>query len=307
MEKCSLILIVVCIVVTLTVLILLLSMDTIDPLQYGITLNKISKAVGTETFENGRYIIGPFNSFIRYPANLVTVEFSDSRTADAGPLQTRTNEGLALSLCVSYQYRLEKKNITALYNLASINYAGTLNRISRDTILKVGSAYMAEDYWIDRKKIGDKMKDQLNIELQKVFANCTSFQLLRIDLPQTYEDSIVQTQVENQKINMREFEQQAELIRQNISVNAQAQIRVTNSSGEAEAYRIKQNAQSTAINKTITNQANVYSNIQKDIGLAGDDLNQYLYLNSLNDQKNAKLLVGMQNSILSFGNTPIQK
>ena len=194
--------------------------------------------------------------------------------------------------------------------MASINYAGTLNRISRDTILKVGSAFMASDYWVDRKKIGDKMKDQLNIELQKVFANCTSFQLLRIDLPKTYEDSIVQTQVENQKINMREFEQQAELIRQNISVirsDGQSQIRVTNSSGDAEAYRIKQNAQSTAINKTITNQANVYSNIEKDIGLLGDDLNQYLYLNSLNEQKNAKLLVGMQNSILSFGNTPVKK
>ena len=52
---------------------------------------------------------------------------------------------------------------------------------------------------------------------------------------------------------MREFEQEAELIRQSISVmrsNASAQIRITNSSGEAEAYRIKQNAESAAINKT---------------------------------------------------------
>ena len=107
---------------------------------------------------------------------------------------------------------------------------------------------------------------------------------------------------------MREFEQEAELIRQSISVmrsNASAQMRITNSSGEAEAYRIKQNAESAAINKTITNQANVYNKIQNDIGMKGDDLSQYLYLNTLNDQKNAKLLVGMQNSILSFGNTPV--
>ena len=132
-------------------------------------------------------------------------------------------------------------------------------------------------------------------------------QLIRIDLPKTYEDSIVQTQVENQRIQMRRFEQQAELIRQDISVlrsDAQAKIRVTNSSGEAEAYKIRQNAESTAINNTISNQALVYNSIQNDIGLKGDDLNQYLYMNTLNDQKNAKLLVGMQNSILSFGNTP---
>ncbi len=108
---------------------------------------------------------------------------------------------------------------------------------------------------------------------------------------------------------MREFEQQAELIRQSISVmrsNATAQIRITNSSGEAEAYRIKQDAESKAINKTITNQALVYGSIQNDLGLKGDDLSQYLYLNTLKDQKNAKLLVGMQNSILSFGNNPVK-
>ena len=109
---------------------------------------------------------------------------------------------------------------------------------------------------------------------------------------------------------MREFEQQAELIRQNISVirsDARAQIRVTNSSGEAAAYKIRQTAESKAINNTINNQANIYKNIQTDVGLKGDDLNQYLYMNTLGDQKNAKLLVGMNQSILSFGNNPVKQ
>jgi hypothetical protein len=57
-------------------------MDTIDPLQMGITINSISKSVGNETYQSGRYILGPFTSFIRYPANLITVEFSDSRYGD---------------------------------------------------------------------------------------------------------------------------------------------------------------------------------------------------------------------------------
>lgn len=86
METCSCVLILVCILVSITVLILLLSMDTIDPLQYGITINTISKAIGNDTYTSGRYIIGPFTSFIRYPANLVTVEFSDSRNADVNLL-----------------------------------------------------------------------------------------------------------------------------------------------------------------------------------------------------------------------------
>jgi len=72
----------VCCVGSIVILILLLSMDTIDPLQYGITINKITKSVGSDVYENGRYIIGPFKNFIRYPANLVTIEFSDNRRAN---------------------------------------------------------------------------------------------------------------------------------------------------------------------------------------------------------------------------------
>jgi len=81
MELLWVILIAACAIISLVVLFLLLSMDTIDPLQYGITINKITKNIGKDVYENGRYIIGPFNNFIRYPANLVTIEFSDSRKA----------------------------------------------------------------------------------------------------------------------------------------------------------------------------------------------------------------------------------
>ena len=128
-------------------------------------------------------------------------------------------------------------------------------------------------------------------------------------MPQSYEDSIVQTQVENQQIATKSYEQQAELIRQNISVaqaDATSQIKITNSTARSEAYLKEQQSQSQAVNNTISNQALVFSEIQKEMGLTGDDLNQYLYLNSVNKQKNAKLLIGMQNSIVNFGNVPIK-
>jgi hypothetical protein len=56
-------------------------MDSLEPLEYGITYNKISKSVGQNVYESGRYIIGPWIKFLVYPSNLVTVEFSDSRRA----------------------------------------------------------------------------------------------------------------------------------------------------------------------------------------------------------------------------------
>lgn len=150
------------------------------------------------------------------------------------------------------------------------------------------------------------MRDALNKELQKAFSSCLSLQILKIDLPKSYEDSIVSTQVEVQKTNMRKFEQTAELIRQNISVivsQADQQIKIIQATGQAEAYKLKQFATAQATNSTINAEADVYSKLQNEVGIQGSDLSQYLFLNSLMDQKNAKLLVGLQNSIINFAST----
>jgi regulator of protease activity HflC (stomatin/prohibitin superfamily) len=246
METSAWICLAICLGLSITVIILLISMDSLEPLEIGITYNKITKSVGKETYESGRYLIGPVNSFLVYPARLVTIEFSDAKTATADPLQTRTAEGLGLVLSVSFQYLINKNEINKLYNLANVNYHGTFVRISRDVILKISGQYNANDYWINRAKIGEHMKEALNDELNKAFASCITLQILRIDLPKTYEDSIVATQVEVQKTNMRKFEQQAELIRQNISViisEADQKIKITEATGKAESLRLTQYAQ----------------------------------------------------------------
>ena len=289
-------------------LILLISMDSLEPLEYGITYNKFTKTVGTEIYDSGRYIIGPWMSFITYPANLVTIEFSDSRRATSGALQTRTAEGLALSLHVSFQYKVNREDIGKLYNLANVNYQGTIVRIARDIILKIGGQFNATNYWTDRQKIGDFMREALNAELQKAYTSCPSLQILKIDLPKSYEDSIVATQVEVQKTNMRKFEQTAELIRQNISViisEADQQIKIINSTGQAEAYKLKQFAMAQASNNTINAEADVYKKLENDVAIKGSELSQYIFLNSLMEQKNAKLLVGLTNSIINLGNQPV--
>ena len=176
--------------------------------------------------------------------------------------------------------------------------------MSRDVFMKVGGQYNATSYWTERQKIGEYMQEKLNEELQNAYATCEGLQLLRIDLPKSYEDSIVSTQVEVQKSNMKKFEQQATLIRQDIDVlisQAQQEIRVTNATAVAEAYKIRQYAQATALQQTIDTEASVYGDAQKQIGLKGNDFTNYVYYTKLSDQKNAHLLVGLQNSIVNFG------
>lgn len=107
---------------------------------------------------------------------------------------------------------------------------------------------------------------------------------------------------------MRKFEQTAELIRQNISVlvsQAEQQINVINSTGLAEAYKIKQFAKAEALNNTINTESEVYKKLNEEIKLNNNQLPEYLMLNGLMEQSNAKLLVGIQNSMINFGNQPV--
>lgn len=128
---------------------------------------------------------------------------------------------------------------------------------------------------------------------------------MKIELPKQYEDSIVSTQVEVQKSSMRKFEQTAELIRQNISVlrsEAEQKIRVTKAEGDASAYKIKQFAEAKANNNTINTESDIYKMVIQKVGLNDTELTRYIFLNGI--PNHANLLVGLQNSIINFGNKP---
>jgi regulator of protease activity HflC (stomatin/prohibitin superfamily) len=282
-------------------------MDSLEPLQVAITYNKITKQTGTEIYHSGRYLIGPFMSFLVYPSNQITIEFSEDRQAQSQPLQTRTGEGLGLVLHLSFQYKVNSTEIPKLYALANVNYHATYVRISRDIILKVAGMYNATNYWTDRQSIGEHRKDALNEELKNAYASVSFLQLLKIELPQSYEDSIVNTQVEVQKTNMKKFEQQATLIRQSIDVmvsEAEQKIKVVNATGSAEAFKIKQFATAAANNNTINAESAIYNTIKTGTDFTDPELTQYVFMDSVKQNENAKLLFGLQNTIINFGNQP---
>jgi len=181
--------------------------------------------------------------------------------------------------------------------------------MSRDVIMKVGGMYNATSYWTDRKSIGEFMRKKLSEDIQAAYVTCEGLQILKVELPSSYEDSIVLTQVEVQKTNMRKFEQTAELIRQEINVvisQAQQEIKVTNATGNAEAYKIKQYATAKALQNTIDAETAVYLNAETKIGLQDQDFNNYIYYTNLMTQKDANVLVGLQSSIINFGQLPSQ-
>ena len=274
--------------------------DTVEPTEYGMTYNSITKRAGTDhIYEGGLYFVGPFQHFIKFPATVTHIEFSDRPTKDAAPLETRTKEGLGLILHVSFQYKLHRKDIPHLYKLTNVRYEETFIRQAKNVILEEASEYNAPEYWERRGEIGANIAKRLNDTLSAVYTSVISFQMIQVDLPHTYEDSIVQTQVEVQKRETKKYEQKATVLRESIKVDV--------SEKEKEAKIIYANANAKAISTTIEYEKKAYSDASNLLGLsASNGLIEYTQLMNILKNKGSQLIVGMSNALINIqtSNTP---
>ncbi len=77
--------------------------------------------------------------------------------------------------------------------------------IARNAVLEAASGYTAPEYWNKRIIIGEAMKTELTKQMKEMHADVVGFMLLQIDLPDSYENAIVRTEVTNQEL--KTFEQ----------------------------------------------------------------------------------------------------
>ena len=81
---------------------LIWSAGTIEPIEYGLKYNKITKTVDTSrVYTGGWYLIGPFNSFITFPSINKNIDFADYPGAQSSPYQTRAGQ---LSIVLSFSF-----------------------------------------------------------------------------------------------------------------------------------------------------------------------------------------------------------
>jgi len=91
----------ICAAITLLIC-LLISIGTVEPIEYGIVYNSLTKTVDSKTvYPGGWYLIGPINSFITFPATLVNLDFADFDGATNRPLVVKDNDGQEIRLSFS--------------------------------------------------------------------------------------------------------------------------------------------------------------------------------------------------------------
>ena len=132
--------------------------------------------------------------------------------------------------------------------------------------------------------------------------------LLKIDLPDVYEEAIVDTQVVIQQTATSKKIMNSTLVRQEIEVlraQASRDIAVINAKAESEATIVSNQARAQILNNTISKLGSAYSTVRSTIGTttASELLDYIFYMNIMGlDKKsgNTKLLVDVDSALVDL-------
>mmetsp|Transcript_60904 Transcript_60904/g.161747 ORF Transcript_60904/g.161747 Transcript_60904/m.161747 type:complete len:352 (-) Transcript_60904:238-1293(-) len=282
------------------------SIDVVVPRTYAIKYNRFTKTAYTDhIYINGRYFIGPWNTFLHFPAGAQTLEFmKEQRMTKTGTrfdsLHTRTKDGLALHLQLALQYRLQKANLGHLYNEFNLQYEQVFSNTIRDELVRTASQYEATHLWTARHSFNLELQAKVNNALKSMYADCWALQLIEIELPENFENSIVLTQVQKQLEETRDYEQQASVVRAKTDVleaTFDRQVTVIEAEANANFTRTTKGASALAEQRVVEAQAEVLNTFVQELSLNAEQLIQFQRYTSLRNMDEATVFVGFDDSV----------
>jgi len=263
------------------VILLSSSFDHLKAVEYGILRNTITGQLDYDNvYEGGLRLVGPFSRFVRFPAGEVTIEFSNNRTAQQPPVQTRTGKGKGgsdksagqnVNISMSFQFKFQPSLLPNVYKSLALNYLPRYYVIARNVVSDVSQLFSPQQYWTERYVIANTMLNQLNESLfEEGYVTVTRVQLMRVDFSSQYEDAITATEVQNQETMTQKYNQTVQDLLQGIEVLK----------ADANATIVSVGAKAAATSSIITNQAaaEAYSNIQSATAQAYESLRVKLNL-----------------------------
>jgi regulator of protease activity HflC (stomatin/prohibitin superfamily) len=279
------------------IVVLALSFHQLAELDYGIDFDKISHTINSEVFTTaGLHPLGPGHEFITYPKTLQTIEFS---AAEGDRLQTRTSDGLAVSLGISFQYRFDPTRLIELYMNFKELQLEVYEKTARATIANAATNYSAYTFFNDKAMIARAMQVDLTYIFDaQLCAFIDAFQITQVELPDQFQQAIVASITAQQNIT------QTQRYRDNMLVTFDQEVLVANQTrlqtialAEGQANRILEEASASVAITTATVEAEMYSygNISTTVGLDEAGGLAYIWWDQQAQQPNQgkEFLVGM--------------
>jgi len=281
--------------------------QSVEITEYGLKSNMITRKVDKEPYMSGRYWIGPWCHFIKFPAVVKTIQFSDARMqSDLGideqgdpMLRSRTADGLDVTIELSFQYQLHEDRIYNLYTTfgAGRDFHDLFVRVAIDRLTEIATEYTANEFFVDRTRIGKAMEKQLKEDFeQKLYATIFSFQLRSVGLPDEFEKAIQKTEVKKQDVHVAEAEMESTKVALETELmKAKRRTRVKENNAEAfsESVMLENTADIEQFQATQEKAAESYKGVLKQLDNKEGELLAYVQSRVLRDHISDKVTLGL--------------
>lgn len=288
-----------CVVLIASAIMVGCSFGVLDPTQFALDYDTVNFQIADGVlYTGGRHFIGLGHQFIIFPNTLQTVrmgsvsagEGSDGETVKTSSLLARTEDGLQVTLDISFQYRLtaDLEQIIKLYSDFQDNYRPAYVRIARNVLRDVASEFQAFQYFYNRTVVGAKMREVLNQALANHSAIVQAFQLLNVELPTRFSSAIEGTEVARQAIENARYQQDVARTEANTRVEEakrQALIIALEANATAQSTTLQAAADANITLRQMQAETTAYRTIQDELAFDEDQLLSYVWLKAIQTRR----------------------
>lgn len=285
----------------------LFGLANIEITQYGLNYSLLTRKIEKKTYLPGRYWIGPFNYFVRFPSTVTTIAFADSSMQlDLAPgergereLRSRTKDGLDVNIELSFQYQLQKEELYNLYTTFGgwPDYHNLFVRLAIDRLTESATLFTSPQFFTERTQIGQQMEAQLLKDFEaRLFSTVFSFQLRQVGLPKAFEDAIQETEVKKQDVRVAQAEQNStrvSLATQLMQAQRRTKVKANKATGLAQSVMLENAADIKQFTATQEKAADSFHAVLGQLDDNQQDLLDYMEVRALRDHPSGKSLIGL--------------
>jgi regulator of protease activity HflC (stomatin/prohibitin superfamily) len=223
-----------CLAVSLTIgllmfiILLPFSFSYLEYYEYGIVMRKGTGRVDTsKVYARGRYALGPDHTFIKYQADAHHEHFEGLgvfSTAEAGTVTTGESVGLSFEVNIDLTYLLIQDEVGDLHKELATSYQTTVRSRAQEAIKNQATNVTFTQYFQDRKAVEKSFREAIQARWNDPPIHCIldQFHLGRIKIPETVAQKQLQAQLQNERNQMEQHLQDAQVERELTKVDVNA-------------------------------------------------------------------------------------
>jgi len=227
--------------------------------EVGLLYSHASRRIDRDTlYSAGRYYVGVGGEFITFPLTQKDMELPifESRTAD----------GLKIEMQVSINYKIvdNKEKILEIYDHFGVNYDGFLSRLAMNIIRDAAATFNAFDYSVNRSQVSLKMESDIRDDMEQIGLRLESVQLLNIDFPKNYSNTLQNTLMLQQQVTQAERDKAAEIVSlegELSKANVTAQGIIFDAQSQSTSIRTNADADATSLEATLAKEGIAHKNM----------------------------------------------